>query len=275
MNWTPYILAASSSPASCHNRCGNKKQKVCNDEKSSIIHQDRSSRIQYIDGNKVEFSLDLPGIKASDTKVEIHDGVLKVEAERKRGDDRTTKIQRSFSVKDIVDLESDDLHANLEDGGLRITIPKKTPDDKEEEISTSIPVEAGYPTETNESASDTKVHFSVDLPGVSLSNVTLEVKNDTVSVHATRTLFDRESTTKRYFTIDTDKVDASTLKGYLADGVLTVIGSKRVVPGPKQIVVTTGPAVSAEMIVEKNETGSKDEDDLVIVETVADKAKEE
>jgi HSP20 family molecular chaperone IbpA len=276
-SWTPYIITPT---ASSQRRCGYKKQKICDVEKSSegdtnIIYQDRNTRIQHIDGSKVEFSLDLPGIKASDTKVEINNGVLKVEAERKLGNDRTTKVERCFSIKDITATESDDIYASLEDGVLRITIPKKVEENNatEEAISSPIPVVVGYPSDTNSSEGDTTIRFSVDLPGVSLSNIDLDVKNDTISLLATRKLFGKDSTTKRRFTIDTDKVDATTFKGYLVDGVLTIIGLKKAVPGPKHIVVTDGSVAVAAAVSIENATESKEEDDMVIVETVTEEEK--
>lgn len=276
LSWTPYIIGTPSQ-----RRCGYKKQKLCDVKKSSensskIIYQDRTTRIQHIDDNKVEFSLDLPGIKAADTKVEIHNGVLKVEAERKHGSDRTTKFERCFSIKEFVDADSDDLHASLQDGVLCITIPKKGEKEEGEDVTSSSPIPVGveYPPETNESEDGKKVRYSVDLPGVSLSNVALDVKNDTISLLATRKLFDKESTTKRHFTIDTDKVDATSFKGYLVDGVLTIIGTKKAIPGPKQIVVTDVSTGLATMRIE-NASESKEEDDMVIVETVAEEAKKE
>jgi HSP20 family molecular chaperone IbpA len=250
-------VAAAASRGHHHQ----KKQKVCdhNDQEkssSSIIHQDRNSRIQYLnDGNTVEFSLDLPGVRACDTKVEIRNGVLQVEAERKRPNKRTTKFQRSFALTDITDAESDHLQASLEDGVLRIILPTKVPvpngkeEEEEEETVTLIPVEAGYPT-TNNNTMTTTVVRSLDLPGVSLSNVTLGIEKEgtTISVMATRRILDRESTIQKSFTIDTNKVDAATLKGYLADGVLTVVSasSPRVVAPrpPPMAVVTTGPATN-------------------------------
>ena len=258
----PHVAAAAAASrghnqkkqkVSDHNNHNNDQEKASSSSSSSIIHQDRNSRIQYLnDGNNVEFSLDLPGVRACDTKVEIRNGVLQVEAERKRTNHRTTKFQRSFALTDITDAESDHLQASLEDGVLRIILPKKVPvpngKEEEEETVTLIPVEAGYPT-TNNNMTTTIVR-SLDLPGVSLSNVTLGIEKEgtTISVMATRRILDRESTIQKSFTIDTNKVDAATLKGYLADGVLTVVSasSPRVVaPRPPPMVgVTTGPATN-------------------------------
>ena len=273
ISWSPHIITTSPTASSLR-RCGNKKQKICGFEKasengSSIIYQDRNTRIQHINDNKVEFSLDLPGIKVSDVKVEIHNGILKLEAERKHSNDRTTKVERCFSIKDIAAPESDDIHASLEDGVLRVIIPKNVDEEKaEEEKLLPIPVGVELPIKATESDSGNEVRFSVDLPGVSLANVKLDVSNDTISLLATRKLFDKESTTKRHFTIDTDKVDNTSFKGYLVDGVLTLVGLKKVVPGPKQIVVSDGS--SSKKI--ENATETKKDDDMVIVETVEEEA---
>jgi HSP20 family molecular chaperone IbpA len=276
LSWTPYIIAPSSYS---QRRCGNKKQKLCagtatekpSEQDSKVIYEDRNTRIQHIDDNKVEFSMDLPGVKASNTKVEIHNGILKVEAERKHGNDRTIKIERSFSVKDIVEVESDDIHASLADGVLHIIIPKKVEAESAEETTSSpIPIGAENPSDISDNSAE--VRYSVDLPGVLLSDVKLDLKNDTISLLATRKLFGKDSTTKRNFTVDTNKVDTASFKGYLVDGVLTIIGSKKVQPGPKQITVTDGSTLVAPMSIE-NEIESKDEGDMVIVETVTEEGK--
>jgi HSP20 family molecular chaperone IbpA len=274
-DWTPYILSAT--PRSCSRECVSKKLKTDNDDvkgtpTTKIIYQDRTTRIQHTDDNQIEFSIDLPGVKAPDIKLEVHDGVLKIHAERKHGNN-TTAFERQFLIKHTTDVESsNNIHATLIDGVLQVLVPKKS-EDQEEKKEITIPIVAEYPTEKDEKDESKKeVRFNTDLPGVTSSNVTLQVKDDTITLHATRKVFDRVSNIDRHFSFDTNKVDPSSFKAYLMDGVLSIIGTKRDVPEPKQILVKDGSAtenmaIETEKVTE--ETKNADED-MVMVETVTD-----
>lgn len=218
----------------------------------SIIYQDRGVRISSNDDN-IMYQLDLPGIKATDAKVEIRNGVLSVQAERKDGNNYS-KYAQHFLVKES-DVDSEKVNANLSDGVLTITIPKK-----EESKPLAISIVAQYPPEKEEN--DNKdIRFTVDLPGVKASDATLELKDDTISLHATRKVFDKVSTFDRYFSIDRNKVDPTAFNAYLLDGVLTITGIKKESPEPKPILITAKPNVVA---IE----GKKEDAEMVVVETV-------
>jgi HSP20 family protein len=235
-SWVPLLL----TPPTFNNDLSNTeadehaiKESAMTSNDSSIIYRDRNVRIQQHDDNIV-YSLDLPGIKASDAKVEIRNGVLSVQAERKVGNNYT-KYAQQFLIKDS-DVDSQNVHADLDDGVLTITIPKK-----EEAKPIAIPVAASY---APEKADDDKVvRFTVDLPGVKPSDVTLELKDETISLHATRKVFDKETTMDRYLSIDRTKIDPTSFEAYLADGVLTVTGIKKDEPLPKPILVSNGSTV--------------------------------
>jgi HSP20 family protein len=270
----------ATGPTACTQvACGSKKQKTTgNDDKATvpgahILYQDRNTRIQYVNDSQIEFSIDVPGTKASDTKVEIVDGELKVHAERKHDNGKTTKFERSFYIKDISDTDSGNIHANLEDGVLRITIPRKVEVEKNA-APQPITIMAKYPPVANDGESDKDFHFTLDLPGVSTNNVTLEVKGDTIALHATRKVLDKVTTIERSFTVDLDKVDVTTVKAYLVDGVMTLKGSKKEAAKPLQILVVGGltKATSDTPMVTENATDkdleSKEDEDMVVVETV-------
>lgn len=76
---------------------------------SSVIYHDKNVHIQD-HGDAITFSLDLPGVKSSDTKVEFRDGILCVEAERKFGSKGASKQIQHFLVKEQ-NIDSDKLHA--------------------------------------------------------------------------------------------------------------------------------------------------------------------
>jgi HSP20 family molecular chaperone IbpA len=264
--WTPYSLNAPPS-SHCATSDGDKavsKEQhhpsngdVTTSSNAPIIYQDRSVRIQHKDGNVV-FSLDLPGIKSSDVKVEIHDGVLSVQAERKNGPNGSSKYMQNFLVKDY-NVNSKDLHADLENGVLTITIPKK-----EETKPFLVAVEAEHPPMQDDN--DKKaIRFSVDLPGVNSNTIKLEIHRNTINLHAERKILDRTLAIDKCFSLDSDKFDSTAYKAYLADGVLTFTGYLREIPEPKWISVTDGSS-KANMAIEEE----KNEDEKVTVETVTD-----
>jgi HSP20 family molecular chaperone IbpA len=256
----PFLLASPESETHPNSRQANadepsiKENAVAAYDKS-VIYQDRGVRISS-DNDNVMYQLDLPGIKASDAKVEIRNGVLSVQAERKDGNNYS-KYAQHFLVKES-DVDSEKINASMTDGVLTITIPKK-----EESKPVAITVSANYPPEKAE-GDNKDIRFTVDLPGVKASDATLELKDDTIALHATRKVFDKVSTFDRYFSIDRSKVDPTAFKAYLIDGVLTITGTKKDAPEPKPIVVTAKP-VAIE--------GKKEDTDMVVVETVQEEKK--
>ena len=257
----PFLLTSPESDALSNSRQPDSneqsiKENTVTQFDKSIIYQDRGVRIISNDDN-IMYQLDLPGIKASDAKVEIRNGVLSVEAERKDGNNYS-KYAQHFLVKES-DVDSEKIYANMSEGVLTISIPKK-----EESKPVAISVVAEYPPDKAEN--DNKdIRFTVDLPGVKASNATLELKDDTISLHATRKVFDKDSTLDRYFSIDRSKVDPTAFHAYLVDGVLTITGNKKESPEPKPILVTAKPSVVA--------IEGKKDDEMVVVETVTEEKK--
>ena len=247
----PFLLTPPESESS-NSRQNNSEESIKENAVASldksVIYQDRGVRIVSNDDN-IMYLLDLPGIKASDAKIEIRNGVLSVEAERKDGNNYS-KYAQHFLVKES-DVDSEKINANMSDGVLTITIPKK-----EESKPLAISVAAEYPPEKTDN--DNKdIRFTVDLPGVKAGDTSLEMKDDTISLHATRKVFDKVSTVDRYFSIDRSKVDPTTFNAYLVDGVLTITGTKKEAPEPKPIVVTAKPNDAEMVVVETVAEGKK------------------
>lgn len=78
-------------------------------------------------------SVDLPGVKKEDIKVDLTENVLTISGERKHEHEEKTRgtrryeraygqFQRSFTLPQTVEV--DKVEANLEDGVLRIALPK-------------------------------------------------------------------------------------------------------------------------------------------------------
>ena len=81
------------------------------------------------DESEVRFSIDLPGVKASDLEVTVHEGQLCISGSRKSKsrDGTVTKrarFSRSFPL-DETSIELSQMKANLADGVLEITVPKR------------------------------------------------------------------------------------------------------------------------------------------------------
>lgn len=83
----------------------------------------------------------LPGFDKKDIKMEINDGVLSIEAERKRSEEKKYnrlethfgKYSKSYKLPDYIDSEN--IGATYKNGVLRVTIPKT-----EEKVSKLIEV---------------------------------------------------------------------------------------------------------------------------------------
>jgi HSP20 family protein len=79
------------------------------------------------ENGKYHISVDVPGVKASDLKVEVeHDSnILHISGGRKTtkgGTVSETRFDKRFTIGDNVDIEK--LSANLEDGVLHLVAPK-------------------------------------------------------------------------------------------------------------------------------------------------------
>jgi HSP20 family molecular chaperone IbpA len=78
-------------------------------------------------GDKVQLSMDLPGVKASDLKIQVENHTLAVSANRNvhtnKGGVRKVHYVRKFRLNNIID--ADKLTANLSNGVLVLTAPTR------------------------------------------------------------------------------------------------------------------------------------------------------
>lgn len=75
----------------------------------------------YRSKHAVRLVLDLPGARDEDIDVEVHDGVLTVEARVERDEQEVRRYQRSFRLDRKMDSHS--IEAKLERGVLHLHIP--------------------------------------------------------------------------------------------------------------------------------------------------------
>ncbi len=73
------------------------------------------------DDQRYSLSVDLPGVKKEDIKIEINENVLTLGGERKRGEIKET-FTRNFTLPNSVDGEK--IEAHYEDGVLQLSLPK-------------------------------------------------------------------------------------------------------------------------------------------------------
>jgi len=228
---------------------------------NDVLYQD--PRAQIVDHGKVlMLSADLPGVQSKDVLVNFENGVLSIEAERKSGSGKTSKLSQQFYVNEQT-VDTSELQANLSEGVLTITFPKR-----EEAKPLAIPVVAANPPE--EPVDGEELRFTHDLPGVQASSVKLEFQNQSITLHAERQRGRLTSNIDKKFYVDPSKVDAESFKAYLMDGVLTITGVPKTVP-KKTIVVSSGSTSSPVSVGEVASKGATDkvmEEDVVMVETV-------
>eukprot|EP00980_Cylindrotheca_fusiformis_P021619 scaffold8474_cov104-Cylindrotheca_fusiformis.AAC.1 len=105
------------------------------------------------DEKSYSFSVDVPGVRAEDMKMELVDNnqTIHLSGGRKFKDGDTveeTRFDRRFTIGSDVDVEK--INADLSNGVLTITAPKKEPAQLEKESSRLIAINDGSNSMTNE-----------------------------------------------------------------------------------------------------------------------------
>ena len=218
----------------------------------------RGRNAQVFDSDTaLTMSVDLPGVNIKNVSIEVDQGVLSIAAERQSSLGNITKMPQQFFINDMkVDLEN--LEANLTDGVLTITLPKKA-----ESKPIAISITNQSPPETK--GGDGEMQFSYDLPGVKANDIQLEFHDRAVTLHATRHQGGNTANIDKQFLINPSKIDTASMKAYLADGVLTIVGIQKEIP-KKTVSVSSGAAST----VPGEKSNDTNEDDMVVVETVND-----
>lgn len=183
----------------------------------------------------IELNMDIPGVAAKDLSIELENDVLRISGSRKHtnpnGETTTeSKFDQSFELDNDVDPEG--LEVTLSDGVLRVSAPKREKTVKHLAI-TAVETEEDYAAlETKASSDQGIVEWSMDVPGVSAKDLSIELENGRVlriagsRKHKNRIGEAVESKFHQSFQLNTD-VDPERLKVTLSHGVLRVLAPKK------------------------------------------------
>jgi HSP20 family molecular chaperone IbpA len=136
----PYSTAEELyAPRSCRRyaRCSSQNQNNKEDATEETNHKTKSNNAEkkcfhaevqtHIDENdhNVTLSLDVPGFKESDLKLELLErGIIRISGERTNKFNYTSKFSRHFTL-DGARVDLNNIQPNLVDGVLSITFPKR------------------------------------------------------------------------------------------------------------------------------------------------------
>jgi len=163
------------------------------------------------------FQMDVPGVKAHQVTIEEKDGEIEVAAIRTSGEEVTKTYQDVFYIRPSKsDLSG--LVATLNEGVLMVTVPKKNQE------PLALAVEAG--SAPNEAAEGQEFRFSMDLPGVKLADIKVQVHEEKIHLEASRNVGERNMLLRRTTEVnDPANTDMSQARAFLGDGVFTMIAS--------------------------------------------------
>ena len=188
---------------------GSSEQKKCNG--STKINQGFFYHLVE-ETDRFALFMELPGVKSEDLKVELTNGILRIQGQRKKGD-ANLKFTRKLQIDEDA-MDASQMTATLSDGILEISAPKKQPTSPR-----TVAVVAG-----SAPAIDDKkfVTFDADVPGVKLETIQAQVSNDKLKIVGERKRGGQMMALERVFGFEPKALDADKLEIYLMDGVLTV-----------------------------------------------------
>jgi HSP20 family protein len=179
--------------------------------------------------DKYTLSLDLPGVKEHDLKIDVDDGVLQVSADRKQGEKTIAKFVQRFVI-DETSVDTNKIDAKLSDGVLTLTVSKK-------EEQPPVVVEVNTSEAFEDKDEENVMYLTADVPGVKLADIKIEYFKGDLTIRGVRKNRKGEvvSRLNRVFAIAEKAVDTSSFKAFLVDGVLTISFSRKNPNPPKTI----------------------------------------
>ncbi|XP_043702399.1 16.9 kDa class I heat shock protein 1-like [Telopea speciosissima] len=91
-------------------------------DRSEIVSNCKETPEAYV------YTLEIPGLKKEDVKVEVEDGFLRIKGEEKKSEKQNGEVHWSYrqfwkQIPITDDANSDDIHTDVTDGILTITVP--------------------------------------------------------------------------------------------------------------------------------------------------------
>jgi HSP20 family molecular chaperone IbpA len=186
-------------------------------------------------------TVDLPGVKAADLKIEKSNGKLHIDAERTQGKVKHSKYVQSFAFDErITDFSK--TNAVLQDGVLSMTIPKK---EREVPKPYSLTINTSEPSTNQDDSKKKYAIFSLDLPGMKASDLKAEFTKECVlHLHGQRKDLHGKvmNEIERLLPLNEKVIDTTALEAVLQDGVLTIMAPCRTSSANRTIEVSTEPA---------------------------------
>lgn len=105
-------------------------------------------------------TIDLPGVKSSDLKLQYVDGKIMIDAKRKRGSD-FIEIKKSAIVNEINSCALTDFKSYLNDGVLTVMARKSAIDDTKHDDTTNVPI-SGLSVESKTSDEKPKLNEQLE-----------------------------------------------------------------------------------------------------------------
>jgi HSP20 family molecular chaperone IbpA len=135
----------------------------------------------------IELSMDIPGVAAKDLSIELENDVIRISGSRKHkkslnNDEETTttesKFDQSFQLDS--DINAEGLEVTLSDGVLRVSAPKKEKVVKRLAVKTNDSEEDSAALEASKASDQGTVEWSMDVPGVAVEDLSIELENDSI-----------------------------------------------------------------------------------------------
>jgi len=209
--------------------------------------------------------MDVPGVKRDRITIEEKNGEIEITAIRVGADGSLVKLYQEVLFVSPHRSDLSHARATLTNGVLTLTIPKNLAVKEEIEVET-----AEVPTDLAEDV----FRFSLDLPGIAASNLSVAIRDDKVHLQGKRILGDKRMLVHRTYDVP-PSMDTSQARALLQDGVFTFLAPvhhKDEASSLRTIIVEDDNAIEpsiAEMKLTDSEEMNQDkEEETTMVETV-------
>jgi len=157
--------------------------------------------------------MEVPGVKAKHVTIEEKDGEIEITAIRLDVNGELLKIYQEVLYFSPHKSDLSNVRATLTNGILTLTIPKNLAVKEDVEVETA---------ETPIDLPENTFRFSLDLPGIAASNLSVKVRDDKVLLQGRRTCGNKPMLVHRVYDAP-PTIDTSQTRALLQDGVFTFL----------------------------------------------------